>query len=889
MKTISAKRLGALLLALVLCVALALPVFAEEPVVYTGDAFAASRTRAEIGLRYAAALAAGPGYSDGDSATWYSVPASVEAPYAAGTLTADTHTAMTAMTDYYRWLVGVAPLKTPSVGSDALQKGALVRNFEFNHSISDASKPADMDQDLWDEGAAVWHNILAKGYTPRGAINGYLNEGYDRKQGTWDTIGHRMALLSGNVSELQYGYADHIQIGLIAARTNTMQQPFAAFPAAGDMPLSDISARYSAWSVELNSAVLRPENGVVVTVTNTQTGESYECTTENGLLHVGQTISFAQPVPAAGADAYRYADGETYRVRITGLTDAASGGSAEIDYTVRFFDVRDYTPTTVTSCAPEHYSKLYITKKMNNPDTLSMLAQALPKNVEVKTEVGRTLTLPVAGAWQVDVQNGCFTNAADSSALPGEVTDPDGLLSAVTIPWEQISYTGRLSAQGANGQPDVDGSFTLTRYNISCRHAELYQQKRPADGRAEVVMRFDNTSGNFSVSGNDYLFAMTPWQTSDSGTWFGIYYSDSSYWSEAYAVGTVALNFCAHEQTHIETTPATCTQTGATRTICDTCGALVSEESIPALGHDWDAGTVTKKATCTEEGEKTFTCKHDPSHTRTEEIPALGHDFEAVVTAPTCTEAGCTTHTCPRCGSAYTDSYVNALGHDWGEWEVVKEPTRDEPGLKQRVCKNDPSHIETEEIPATDVCDGGENCPSRKFVDVDHSPDCWYHAPVDWAVLNGITAGINADHFDPDGKCTRSQAVTFLWRAMNQPEPTSTDNPFSDVSESDWYYKPVLWAVENNITLGVGGGRFDPDGTCNRSQIVTFLWRALGKPDPTSTDNPFSDVSAESWYYQPVLWAVENGITAGVGGGRFDPDGTCIRSQIVTFLYRCMK
>ena len=278
-----------------------------------------------------------------------------------------------------------------------------------------------------------------------------------------------------------------------------------------------------------------------------------------------------------------------------------------------------------------------------------------------------------------------------------------------------------------------------------------------------------------------------------------------------------------------DTKDPTCTETGYTGdTYCSECGELIGRgQTIPALGHDWDAGAVTKEPTCEADGIKTFTCRHDASHTRTEAIPALGHDYKSVVTEPTCTEKGYTTYTCSRCGDSYVGDEVSALGHDWGEWEVVTEPTQFEPGLRQRVCKHDPTHIETEEIPATGVCDGGENCPSRKFVDVDHSPDCWYHAPVDWAVVNGITAGINDDHFDPNGKCTRSQAVTFLWRAMGKPEPTSTDNPFSDVSESAWYYQPVLWAVENGITAGVGGGRFDPDGTCIRSQIVTFLYRCM--------------------------------------------------------------
>ena len=171
-----------------------------------------------------------------------------------------------------------------------------------------------------------------------------------------------------------------------------------------------------------------------------------------------------------------------------------------------------------------------------------------------------------------------------------------------------------------------------------------------------------------------------------------------------------------------------------------------------------------------------------------------------------------------------------------------------------------------------------------QFADV--ADDAFYAEAVNWAYTHCVTLGTGGGKFSPDAPCTRAQAVTFLWRAMGEPEPVSADNPFSDVSESDWYCKAVLWAVENGITLGVGGGRFDPDGTCSRAQIVTFLWRAEGRTEPESADNPFSDVADDSWYCKPVLWAVENRITLGVGGGRFDPDGSCSRAQIVTFLFR---
>ena len=128
--------------------------------------------------------------------------------------------------------------------------------------------------------------------------------------------------------------------------------------------------------------------------------------------------------------------------------------------------------------------------------------------------------------------------------------------------------------------------------------------------------------------------------------------------------------------------------------------------------------------------------------------------------------------------------------------------------------------------------------------------------------------------------------VTFLWRAMGSPDPTRTDNPFVDVKPTDFYYKPVLWAVENGITSGMDATHFGPTAYCNRAQVVTFLYRTMGSPDVATSSNPFADVAAGSFYERAVLWAVENGITNGLSATAFGPNSVCNRAQIVTFLYR---
>ena len=172
------------------------------------------------------------------------------------------------------------------------------------------------------------------------------------------------------------------------------------------------------------------------------------------------------------------------------------------------------------------------------------------------------------------------------------------------------------------------------------------------------------------------------------------------------------------------------------------------------------------------------------------------------------------------------------------------------------------------------------------FVDV--PAGSYYKDAVDWAVKKGVTQGVDATHFNPNGSCTRAQAVTFLWRAAGSPAPKSTEMPFKDVSANSYYRDAVLWAVENGITKGTSDTTFSPNQTCTRAQIVTFLWRSEKSP-AASGSNPFADVAANAYYADAVLWAVENGVTKGTSDTAFSPDATCTRAQIVTFLWRCMK
>ena len=398
----------------------------------------------------------------------------------------------------------------------------------------------------------------------------------------------------------------------------------------------------------------------------------------------------------------------------------------------------------------------------------------------------------------------------------------------------------------------------------------------------------------------------------------------------------------------------TCTEGGGVTHTCSRCGFSHKEDSIPALGHSFGAYVYDNNASCTADGTQTRKCTRcDVTETITAPDTATGHSYDKVVTAPTYTEQGYTTYTCTVCGDSYKDNYTDLKQHSYvgvvteptcvaqgyttytctecgdsyvddytdvvdhtpvtdpavpptcvekGKMEgshcgtcglvlkkqalistvdthrmeesIIKMPTYDEPGQVAYICK-DCGKTDYLEIPPL-------NKPERTnpFTDVLESD--WFYEPVLWAVENKVTGGKTETTFAPNEGCTRAQVVTFLWAANGKPEPT-TENPFTDVSNDAWYLKPVLWAVEQGITTGVTATEFGPDQTCTRAQIATFLWAANGKP-AVSGKSEFIDVADGDWYAAPIIWAKENDITGGIGEGKFGPNETCTRAQVVTFM-----
>ena len=279
----------------------------------------------------------------------------------------------------------------------------------------------------------------------------------------------------------------------------------------------------------------------------------------------------------------------------------------------------------------------------------------------------------------------------------------------------------------------------------------------------------------------------------------------------------------------------------------------------------------------------------------TVELPAPGHTPGETVTEnhvdPTCTVPGSEDHViyCTVCGDEISRETVElpAPGHTPGEAVVTPiSPSTcvthgsEEHVISCTVCGEELSR-ETVELPLRDEAD----CPGHTFTDMP-GREHWAHEAIDWAIDNQITAGTSPTTFSPELTVTRAQMVTFLWAAAGKPEPSLTELPFTDVRTGAYYYKAVLWAVEQGITSGTTPTTFSPHDPCSRAQAVSFLWAAAGKPEPVLTENPFTDVRPTAYYCKAVLWAYEQGIAEGVSESSFNPHGPCSRAQIVTFLFR---
>lgn len=556
------------------------------------------RTMQEIGQEFSNGIYSGETYVNRDSNTYYTVDPSLSSPYEAGKLTQDTHNAMMGLTNFYRWLVGVEKYKEPSVHSDELQAGALIRNFDFNHYVSRDNKPSDMSDELWNLGAGAKHNIIALGATPQSSVAVWINEGYSLRSNSWNTLGHRYAIISPYNSGIQYGYAGSCAIGKVQypqSQENYFKDNFYAFPSPGYCPQQIISPGNSAWNIGTKPELLTYINteDVAVTITNINTGKEFVRTVKDNTVRVSEdSIEFAQP-DDYDQNNYRYKD--NYKVEVTGLIDAATGRNAVISYEVDFFDVTGYMPSFVSGI--NNLRTYVVYKSLNDTESLKKLAAILPDEISLSADSGYVFKAKVSGAWELDEENSCWTNSVDESQLPDFITDKNNVLENIKIPYEisDSIYDAYNSLTISPAQPEEGepGSMSVYRTLTSANRSEIYKITKNSDGTYSGEKRFDNlTSPEFDKDDTSYshVYNIESFKVEDSGEYVSIYYNDSPYYQEVYVSTAIKGIDISHNYTSRITKKPDHTHTGVRTYTCTVCGDTYDEE-IPVL--DYIPGDIT--------------------------------------------------------------------------------------------------------------------------------------------------------------------------------------------------------------------------------------------------------------------------------------------------------
>lgn len=547
------------------------------------------RTKEEIGQEFSKGKYAGETYVDGDSSTYYTSTPSFSAPYSAGELTEDTHMAMMGMTNFYRWLVGVEEYKEPSVHSDELQAGALIRNYDFSHYVDSSNKPEDMSDELWNLGANASHNILALYSSPQDSITSWMNEGYSLRTESWDTIGHRLAIISPYNNAINYGYAGNCAIGDYDSERydNYLKDNFYAFPSPGYCPNQIISPRASAWNLGIKEGLLsfNSSNDVTITITNLNTGKTFIRTVDDNTAQVGErSIVFVQP-DDYDTDSYTYTD--NYKVEITGLIDSATGKNAVISYEVDFFDADAYTPSYVKGISNLRTYVVY--NSLNNTESLEKLGAILPDEVTLEAESGYIFKAKVSGVWKFDEENSCWTNSVDKSQLPDFITDKNNVLENLKISYEISDdyYDSFNSLTISPYEPTEGGSGSMTVYRtlVSTNRSEIYKITQNTDGTYSGEKRFDNlTSPEFDDgdTSNRDVYNIDSFSVEDSGEYVSIYYNDSPYWDEVYVSTKIVSLEITHNYKSEVTKEPDHSHSGVRTYTCSICGDTYTED-IPAL------------------------------------------------------------------------------------------------------------------------------------------------------------------------------------------------------------------------------------------------------------------------------------------------------------------
>ena len=331
---------------------------------------------------------------------------------------------------------------------------------------------------------------------------------------------------------------------------------------------------------------------------------------------------------------------------------------------------------------------------------------------------------------------------------------------------------------------------------------------------------------------------------------------------------------CLHEQTETVTIPATCDADGSVTVVCQICGEMLSQETLP-MGHDYTA--VVTDPTCTEGGYTTYTCQVCQHSYVADFTEPTGHQFVDTVTPPTCLAEGYTRHDCYLCDYYYVDALQSATGHTWSAWETILGATCTHDGLRVRTCGCGASQQES--IPAC-------ACASDTFIDVEQ--DQWYHDAVDYVVAGGLMNGKSETIFAPNVNLTRAELVTVLYRLAGEPSVEGKTHPFADVAEGAWYADAITWAFDAKVVNGTSANTFAPNANVAREQIAAMLFRFAGE-ETVEEDAlaDYTDAAKVSKYAVDAMnWAVASGLIDGMTETTLAPQGNATRAQIATVLMR---
>ncbi len=489
-----------------------------------------ARTKQEVADQYSSALYAEPMYDNDDNSTWYADKPSVQYPYNPGKISDAAHSSMVAMTNFYRWLSGLDPVEAAIYDESELplQTGALIRNFCWQHVVIDSFKPSDMDEALWKKGADCNHNILAQDYTPVGAVDAWINEGYDQSIESWKTVGHRAILMDYDLSKMSYGFCERVSIGTAEMSRKGMDMPFTAYPAPGYMPANIINPINSAWSVALNDDLFDFEDieTVEVIITNTRTGQQWIRTYDDEtMIYSYGLIAFAQPDDCVDV---MYTD--SYKVDITGIHNIEDDTPVQLTYQIDFFDMNDYVQTHVKNT--DTCRRYMIGPDMTNEESLRLISTLLPREVDIVADNKQTFKVPISGAWQLDMENNRFVAKGDLSNMPARLSDPKGYLEEIVIPYAVktdicgIYDTLDIVPQQVNAGEKVN--ICAYRTNTSTDTVNIFKLSRKADGSFSARKVFDSKD-SFSANGEvKDGFDIEAASKSDSGEYISIYYDQKS-------------------------------------------------------------------------------------------------------------------------------------------------------------------------------------------------------------------------------------------------------------------------------------------------------------------------------------------------------------------------